>query len=171
MKNLEIKYRLDDLKVPRELLSEIDEVKKIWQRKQTDIYYQAPAGRLKLRIEKPGTSHLIFYDRKNTSAVKQSLYEIYSARQPDLLDKILRKSLGIKVIVNKNRGLYLFRNVRIHLDSVESLGTFIEFESVVDQNFNESIALQNLQQLLLYFKGITLSPVSVGYSDLLLADK
>jgi predicted adenylyl cyclase CyaB len=34
------------------------------------------------------------------------------------------------VVVEKNRELYLWHDVRIHLDSVEGLGSFVELEAL-----------------------------------------
>jgi adenylate cyclase, class 2 len=40
--------------------------------------------------------------------------------------------------VTKRRRLFLHRNVRIHLDDVEGLGTFVELESVLAVPGNQS---------------------------------
>lgn len=42
----------------------------------------------------------------------------------------LRASLGERGVVVKRRHLFLWRNVRIHLDDVENLGSFLELEAV-----------------------------------------
>jgi adenylate cyclase, class 2 len=42
----------------------------------------------------------------------------------------LSSALGIKVVVAKKRSLFLWNEVRIHLDEVKGLGNFIEFEAV-----------------------------------------
>ena len=43
----------------------------------------------------------------------------------------LEASLGIRAVVEKERKLLMYRNVRIHLDRVVNLGTFLELEAVV----------------------------------------
>ena len=43
----------------------------------------------------------------------------------------LESSLGIRAVVEKERKLLMYRNVRIHLDRVVNLGTFLELEAVV----------------------------------------
>ncbi len=40
--------------------------------------------------------------------------------------------LGVWRVVRKRREIFLFENVRIHLDEVESLGPFMELEAVFD---------------------------------------
>lgn len=43
----------------------------------------------------------------------------------------LAGALGVKVVVAKQRQLFIWEgSVRIHLDAVEGLGSFIEFEAV-----------------------------------------
>lgn len=44
----------------------------------------------------------------------------------------LTEALGILVRVEKHREIYFYQNVRIHLDQVEHLGTFLEFEAVLE---------------------------------------
>ena len=43
----------------------------------------------------------------------------------------LAAALGIRTVVRKQRTVYLHKNVRIHLDAVDGLGTFLEFEAVM----------------------------------------
>jgi predicted adenylyl cyclase CyaB len=49
---------------------------------------------------------------------------------PEALKAALAATLGIRVEVRKTRRLFLHEGVRIHLDQVEGLGHFIEFEGV-----------------------------------------
>lgn len=50
--------------------------------------------------------------------------------EPAELVKALAATIGIAVVVSKERRLFLFEGVRIHLDRVHGLGDFIEFEGV-----------------------------------------
>lgn len=45
-----------------------------------------------------------------------------------MLQRILTNSLGVKGEVRKTRHLFLHQQTRIHLDRVEELGNFLEFE-------------------------------------------
>jgi predicted adenylyl cyclase CyaB len=47
---------------------------------------------------------------------------------------------GIQVIIEKKREIYLYDNIRIHLDNVKKLGNFIEFEAVMDDKYNNKNA-------------------------------
>ncbi len=48
----------------------------------------------------------------------------------------LATAIGIRGVVAKRRHLLLWQNVRIHLDEVEQLGTFIELEAVAPADSN-----------------------------------
>lgn len=52
--------------------------------------------------------------------------------EPEELKAALRSSLGVKAVVAKKRRLFLWERVRVHLDRVDRLGDFIEFEAVAD---------------------------------------
>jgi predicted adenylyl cyclase CyaB len=81
--------------------------------------------------------------------------------------KILLRLATPVAIVKKDRALYLYRNCRIHLDRVESLGTFIEFE--VPFEGNRKTARRLLTFLVERF-GIAPDDVFAGaYIDLLSA--
>ncbi len=56
---------------------------------------------------------------------------------------ILSRTLGVVGIVRKKRVLYLHGQTRIHLDSVEGLGDFLELEVVLDpeQSIEQGIAI------------------------------
>jgi predicted adenylyl cyclase CyaB len=52
--------------------------------------------------------------------------------EPAALLAALEASLGIRGDVVKTRELWMWQRVRIHLDRVERLGTFLEFEAVLE---------------------------------------
>ena len=45
---------------------------------------------------------------------------------------LLAEILGVYRVVEKEREIFLVENVRIHLDRVKGLGTFLELEAVFD---------------------------------------
>lgn len=97
---------------------------------QVDTYFTVPFGRMKLRHVRGGQTELIFYDRPSTAGQKGrwSSYLVYPVMQPGRLMASLSKSWPIRVVVRKRRRLALLQNARIHLDEVEGLGSFVEFE-------------------------------------------
>jgi adenylate cyclase class 2 len=97
---------------------------------QRDTYFEAPRGRLKLREESDAVAHLIAYERPDLYGRKESRYRLIEVSEPAELRDALATVLGIAVIVSKARRLFVFEGVRIHLDRVDGLGQFIEFEAV-----------------------------------------
>ena len=100
---------------------------------QRDTYFAARTGRLKLREERGGDAgaQLIAYRRRDAAEPEQSAYVLAAASEPDALREALDGALGTSVVVAKRRRLFLWEHVRIHLDEVERLGTFIELEALV----------------------------------------
>jgi homotetrameric cytidine deaminase len=98
--------------------------------RQRDTYFRARAGRLKLREEKPGEATLIQYERPDAAQARESRYRLTPAPDPDALRAALDAALGRLVVVDKERHLLLWDGVRIHLDTVQGLGSFVELEGV-----------------------------------------
>jgi homotetrameric cytidine deaminase len=98
--------------------------------RQRDTYFRARAGRLKLREEEPGGATLIQYDRPDAAAARESRYRLTRVPDPDELRASLDAALGTLVVVDKERHLLLWQGVRIHLDTVQGLGSFVELEAV-----------------------------------------
>jgi adenylate cyclase class 2 len=97
---------------------------------QRDSYFEVPRGRLKLREEPGAGAYLIAYDRPDLPGSKESRYRLIEVGEPVKLREALAAVLGIRVVVSKARRLFVFEGVRIHLDRVDGLGDFIEFEGV-----------------------------------------
>jgi homotetrameric cytidine deaminase len=95
---------------------------------QRDTYFRVREGRLKLREEEPGEAHLIAYARPDAAEVRVSSYRVVPAAEGVLA--ALTQTLGVDVVVEKRRHLLLWETVRIHLDEVEGLGSFVELEAV-----------------------------------------
>jgi homotetrameric cytidine deaminase len=99
--------------------------------RQRDTYFAVPHGRLKLREEEPGGATLIAYERPDAAAERVSSYRIIPVADPAPLREALTAVNGIDVVVVKRRRLLLWEaTVRIHLDEVRGLGSFLELEAV-----------------------------------------
>jgi adenylate cyclase, class 2 len=137
----------------------------IWQR---DTYFQVASGGLKLREEQPGRPHLIQFQRANEPQQRESRYRIIEVDDGAVLSAALADAIGIRVIVTKHRRLFLWRDVRIHLDRVESLGEFIELEAVAPQDSDLTHEHDLVVELRAAF-GITDEHLlAVGYAEQLL---
>jgi homotetrameric cytidine deaminase len=98
--------------------------------RQRDTYFRAREGRLKLREEEPGGAVLIQYDRPDAAAARESRYRLTPVEDPETLRASLDAALGTLVVVDKERRLLVHDGVRIHLDTVAGLGSFVELEGV-----------------------------------------
>jgi len=133
--------------------------------KQVDVYYRIPHGRLKMRSIEGGCHEMIYYVRPNRSGGRFSDYTVVPLRQPRVVARVFEQLYGIRTIVRKHRRLYLYKNARIHLDSVRDLGDFLEFEVMVVRGVRQAGAL--LRQLTNAFGIRPSMRIASSYSDLM----
>ena len=86
---------------------------------------------MKLREEAGSSPRLIAYRRPDRAEQRQSSFRIVEVEDAEGLKEALAEALGIEAVVVKERRLFIWEGVRIHLDEVEGLGGFIEFEAPV----------------------------------------
>jgi predicted adenylyl cyclase CyaB len=129
--NLELKARCADLDAARECARAVA-TEWIGVDDQVDTYFVTRAGRLKLRESSRSGAQLIPYLRPAEPAAKRSDYQVIPVEDGPGLVRQLTALLGIHRIVRKRREVAFYQNVRIHLDRVEGLGTFLELEAVWD---------------------------------------
>lgn len=136
---------------------------------QRDTYFAARTGRLKLREHGGGTAELIAYRRADATEPEESGYVLAQAADPQALEEALDAALGTVVVVSKRRRLFLWEHVRIHLDEVEGLGSFVELEALIGPGANTTEgASEQLDRLRSELAIDDDALVAVGYSDLLL---
>lgn len=96
---------------------------------QVDTYYRVAEGRLKVR-ETGSRAELVWYFRSDRLRSKRSWVLMLSLRDAASVKATLARALGVKVVVDKVRRVYIRDNVRVHIDEVQGLGQFVEIESV-----------------------------------------
>jgi len=134
---------------------------------QVDTYFRAASGRLKLR-EGDIENALIHYERDDTAGPKQSKVGLFESTPGSTLKGILAAALGIDVVVDKRREIHFLGNVKIHLDEVAGLGTFVEIEAMDDDGTRPLEALRAQCEELMAAIGIRDTDLlAVSYSDLL----
>ncbi len=117
------------------------------------------------------TPHLIAYDRPDLDGQRESRYRIAEVDNAEELKTALSASLGIKVVVEKERQLFVWEgNVRIHLDRVKGLGSFIEFEAVATAGSDLSHEEEQVRVLRQIFEIDEADVIAGSYCDLALAD-
>lgn len=168
--NIEIKAKCHDQERIRKILKEhqadfrgVDH--------QTDTYFKAASGRLKLR-EGNIENNLIHYLRENTEGPKQADITLFKTSFGSGLKEILTKSIGILVVVDKQREIYFIDNVKFHLDTVIGLGTFVEIEAIGEnENADKEQLLVQCRHYLSLFSISDDDLVADSYSDMLLSAK
>jgi predicted adenylyl cyclase CyaB len=133
---------------------------------QRDTYFKTRRGRLKLREEEGRGAQLIAYERPDSVGQRQSLYRIVPVTEVDGLKAALEGTLGIEVIVAKERALFIWERVRIHLDRVDGLGHFIEFEAIVTDEAETAAAEARIESLRQAFGVADADLIGGSYSDL-----
>ena len=161
--NLELKARIASVSNAVRVVHRLKAQRKGVLR-QRDIYFKVSRGRLKLRTINNRSAELIFYKRPNKKGCRYSEYFILPVSNAKLTNELCSAAFGQKVIVDKKRRLFLFKNSRIHLDEVHGLGTFVEFEVLVKHGKRQA---QKLLELLSVEFGIQrTATIAVSYSDL-----
>ena len=134
---------------------------------QVDTYFRVPQGRLKLR-EGNIENSLIFYRRPNQGGPKTSDVLLHKTAPGLGLKEILAAALGVTVVVDKNREIFYIENVKVHIDDVEQLGSFIEIEAAGDQNADHETLLAQCRAWMQAFEVREGDLVDRSYSDLLI---
>lgn len=144
--NLELKARFADLEAGRRIAAEIGAVRQGSER-QVDRYFAVPEGRLKLRESSLDGAHLIAYQRQDRAGCRVARFHRLPVADPDGLAETLTGMLGEAARVEKERDVWWWRDVRIHLDRVDGLGSFLEFEARLDRIGDAAEARRRLDRL------------------------
>ncbi|HVW18206.1 MAG TPA: cytidine deaminase [Solirubrobacteraceae bacterium] len=141
---------------------------------QRDTYFAAGRGRLKLREETRSarlggaTAELIAYRRPDGERPRVSEYERAPVADAGATLAALEAAHGTLVTVRKRRRLLLWEGVRIHLDDVDGLGTFLELEAVAPERSDLSAEREKVARLRAALEVDDAALVASSYSDLLL---
>ena len=166
-KMVELKAKVDNHTFLKKRLAELG-AKYVGTFSQSDVYFEVPEGRLKLReVEGSGVAELIYYDREDIAGPKSDDAFLLKVHDSEDLKNILRRILKPSVRIEKVREIYIYNGTQIHLDTVTKLGRFIEFErrTADDSKMVEADRLI-LEQLM---KTLEIDPdnlVTLSYSDL-----
>ncbi len=165
IKNIEIKAVYDDHDKSRLILNSKN-LDFMYMDFQIDTYFVVKDGRLKFRESKLENS-LIYYNREDKKEPKKS--NVIICKNPDIsLKDILMNSLGVLIRVEKKREIYILDNVKIHLDEVKDLGSFIEVEAMGKENDPEDYLLNECSYFIDLLDIKKENFISESYSDLLI---
>jgi adenylate cyclase, class 2 len=164
-KNLvELKARYEDPGKARALLHGAESLGTF---RQTDTYFALGDRRLKVRsiVGRPD-GQIIYYERPDKGGVKESRVLLAHLEDVGTVLEILRHSFPVLAEVRKTREIYLLQGVQVHLDDVQGLGRFIEFEKVLASEAARPQAREQLDSLRRYFQISDEDLMASSYSDL-----
>jgi adenylate cyclase, class 2 len=185
--NIEIKARCADPVRARTTLLKL-RARLVGPDYQTDTYFRVPHGRLKLR-EGEIENNLIFYARPDQDGPKRSDVILYGTRPGADLKAVLTAALGTLVAVEKRREIYFIEvsdievagdpsapararareNVKVHVDTVTGLGSFVEIEAIdLDGTLGPDLLEAQCRRLMARLSIDEADLVSASYSDLIL---
>lgn len=168
MRNIELKLELRDPALARTICRAVG-ARPIATLVQTDTYFNVADGRLKKRETEGEPTEWIHYHRSNDARPRGSAYALYTEEQA--AERFGALPMPVRAVVRKTRELWMYANVRIHLDAVEGLGDFLEFEAVVGGDFDDRRCHETLAELRRALAPALGEPIAVGYADLLTADR
>lgn len=175
MKNVELKMELRDLSLARTIARRLG--RELATYEQTDTYYLVIGNRLKkreTRTEGGGVSvEYIRYQRADDVRPRVSEYTRFD--EASFREHFGGGELPERCVVVKRREVFLIGGTsesaagvtRVHLDVVDGLGMFLEFETVVSDEFQEPAARARVQDLREQFAPALGEAVSAGYADLI----
>jgi adenylate cyclase, class 2 len=165
--NVEIKARCNDHeRIRRELSARNADF--AGKDHQVDTYFNSGSGRLKWR-EGNIEHNLIYYQRPDQEGPKASHCLLYKTEKATHLKDILEHALGVMVVVDKEREIYFIDNIKIHLDRVKGLGTFLEIEAQSEAGGLAEETLERQCRQLMGELGIRNEDLMAdSYSDLLM---
>lgn len=165
-RNLEVKARLPDLARTRRAVEALG-ARHVTTEHQVDRYYQLDgARRCKLRIIRGAGAHLIRYERPERHDIRTSHYEITPVRDAAAARCLLPKGQPV-IVVRKRREIHLLDNVRIHLDRVLGLGTFLELEAVVDAHHDDATCTRQVEAITRALGVPATAVIRASYAELL----
>ena len=165
--NIELKARCSNLELFEQKVLQLPHTFDGLDR-QTDTFYMVPKGHLKLRESSLYGNFLIPYLRPDQDGPKRSDYSLLAVTDLAATKHLLEEMFGILLSVKKVRKIYRYENVRIHLDQVEKLGDFIEFEAVIEEEAEIFASQRKLHKLIRYFELKEDALIAKAYADLLL---
>ena len=134
---------------------------------QIDTYFNVSTGRLKLRrgnIE----NNLIYYERSDANRPRRSDVRLVRVTEPSILLGVLSHALGVHCVVAKRREIYFHDETKIHLDSLPTIGNFVEVEVISSLESPNEEEMQKTCRSWMRKLNITANDlVSASYADMI----
>ena len=134
--------------------------------RQLDTYFVVAHGRLKLREVESVPAELIHYERPDLAGVKPSRVRLLPVGDGAATRALLEAALGVRARVAKVREIWRWESVQVHVDEVDGLGTFIEFEETVGTDGELEAARTHLADLLARLGVPTADLCATSYAEM-----
>jgi len=130
MKTLEVKFPLDDVRGIRETLLASNALFD-GEDRQIDHCFRTARGHLKLRETQLDRDRLLACRARREGGSRLTETDAAPVEATDEVRRVLEAVLVPIAVVRKTRETFAEQNVRVHLDRLESGGTFVEIEVVL----------------------------------------
>jgi adenylate cyclase class 2 len=161
---VELKARYEDLGKARALLAGGEHVGTY---RQVDTYFALGEKRLKVRsVEGQREGQLIYYERPDEGGPKESRVTLAPLPDARAILEILRRVFPVQAEVRKTREIHRYRGVQVHLDTVQGLGRFVEFEKVLGDEGGREEGRRELEDLRRYLQIPDEDLMASSYSNL-----
>jgi predicted adenylyl cyclase CyaB len=137
---------------------------------QCDTFFNCGSGRLKMREIAGQKAELIIYARPDSVGPKISRYIVLPVDDSKLAHEIMSLTHGCAGFVKKTRKVFFLAGARVHLDKVERLGTFVEIEVVLSDDYAQATGWNIMAELLDVLQISQRDMVAEAYIDLVKQD-
>ncbi|MFG0257577.1 MAG: CYTH domain-containing protein [Phycisphaerales bacterium JB043] len=168
MQSLDFKAELRDPEIARIVCNHLGAIQ-VGTTSSTERYFRVANGRLKQRIAPDEPNEWIFYHRPDRSKPRITHFSVYS--DPQARQRFGTQPLPIWLEFNRTREIWLVDWVRVNIDTIDGLGTFLEFEAVVSRNRNVASCHARFEQLRRHFEHAIGEPISSSYADLVALER
>ncbi|CAI4228265.1 unnamed protein product [Auanema sp. JU1783] len=135
---------------------------------QEDVYFNVPKGYLKLRIMHPNRcGHLIFNSNSKMSGHKMSKSQITEVEDVTQIRMTLAAALSELGTIRKKRRIFTVDNLRIYLDEVDEMGTFIDVSLTMNTS-DEEVIIKKVADIRQKLQIQESDIVPVAYLDLMM---
>ena len=174
---VELKFKIKDLQeLEYELIEKSAKLDRIVNQK--DYYFSHPCRDFSksdeaLRIREDGSRNFLTYKGKKIDSKTKTRLEIETVinNTQEMINILSKLGFTIIAIVAKDRRIYNLQNIFFCLDNVESLGSFLEVEEVVDNIKKVQDTKKKIYQLLQNLNINTKESIRDSYLELLLKKK
>ena len=163
MRSVEIKHELRDPELAIAGLRKLRAIN-VGTTFHVDSCYRLSAGRLIKRVIEGEPTEWIAYHRDDSPQARICRFTVYSENEAH--NRFGARDIPVWTQVRKRRELWIAGSVRVHVDMVDRLGWFIEFEALVSPRQNAGQCRKLIESVRNQMRISLGEAIGVSYSDL-----